>query len=257
MPFYNRIDVRKLPRSRQLEEGSYKNGQRHCIFNAVHDKYTGEWKRDKKTGKGALLTRNMDLYEGDFLNNYRHGHGILAYLLPKYKVFRLAYSGEWKFGRMHGKGLRDYPGEGFYLGFFQHGKRHGCGQMFYHDGAFYDGNWIEDKREGIGLFLFKNGNRYEGNWLNDKKNGKGMLYFLNVGQIMIGFWNHDVCASSTITDLPYRQAAMAPTLYPIPKNTLVTLEIMCKNAELVSKSEGSLETLMMHYNRSLAESKYF
>lgn len=78
--------------------------------------------------------------------------------------------------------------------------------------------------EIAGMLVLPNGNRYEGSWLNDQKHGKARLYFLNVGQIQIGVWRLDVCVWSTISNLPFRQAALAPTLYPLPVvSTLMSL----------------------------------
>ncbi|XP_056643709.1 MORN repeat-containing protein 3-like [Diorhabda carinulata] len=224
MPFINRFQKDKIARSRKIEESTLKNGLRHCIFNTVRDRYVGEWKANKKTGKGVMLTRNKDLYEGDFNNDYRHGFGVLAYHLPKYNVFSLTYRGDWKNGKMHGEGLRVYPGIGFYIGNFKKSKRSGYGQMWYDCGAFYDGDWVDDLREGLGLYVREDGNRYEGSWYKDLKHGTGRFYFLNTGQIQIGVWEKDFCVFSTMLNLPYRQTAKLPTVYPLLNNTLIHMD---------------------------------
>ena len=40
------------------------------------DKYEGEWKDEKKDGKGKFCYSNGDIYEGGFLDNQKHGFGI-------------------------------------------------------------------------------------------------------------------------------------------------------------------------------------
>ncbi|XP_056643717.1 MORN repeat-containing protein 3-like isoform X2 [Diorhabda sublineata] len=196
MPFINRFQKDKIARSRKIEESTLKNGLRHCIFNTVRDRYVGEWKANKKT----------------------------AYHLPKYNVFSLTYRGDWKNGKMHGEGLRVYPGIGFYIGNFKKSKRSGYGQMWYDCGAFYDGDWVDDLREGLGLYVREDGNRYEGSWYKDLKHGTGRFYFLNTGQIQIGVWEKDFCVFSTMLNLPYRQTAKLPTVYPLLNNTLIHMD---------------------------------
>lgn len=49
MPFQNR-KKNDLPRSRKLEQTTYKNGLRHAIFLTNGYKYIGEWKNNKKSG---------------------------------------------------------------------------------------------------------------------------------------------------------------------------------------------------------------
>lgn len=102
------------------------------------------------TGKGVIVTRRDELYEGDLFNNYRHGFGVLAQRISNTDVFKLCYRGDWKNGKMHGYGLRIYPDGTFYLGNFENGKRHGYGQQWSPDGAFFDGEFRNDLKEGLG-----------------------------------------------------------------------------------------------------------
>ena len=43
------------------------------------DKYEGEWKNDKRDGKGILIFPNGDRYEGDFKEDKQEGKGIYYY----------------------------------------------------------------------------------------------------------------------------------------------------------------------------------
>lgn len=104
-------------------------------------------------GKGIILTRNDEIYQGDIKDNYRHGHGVLGKLIPGTKVYQLFYRGEWRNGRMHGLGLRYFTDGSFYLGGYKRGKRHGHGQQWFPDGSFFDGEFKDDLREGLGKLL--------------------------------------------------------------------------------------------------------
>ncbi|CAG9771742.1 unnamed protein product [Ceutorhynchus assimilis] len=216
MPFLKASNY-KIGRSRVLENTTKRNGLRHTYFNLAGDKYIGEWKDDKKDGKGLIITRNNELYEGEMKNNFRHGFGILAHLIPDTKgVYVLHYRGEWRNGRMHGEGLKIFPDGSFYMGAFRCGKRHGRGQMFYAIGAFFDGEFKNDVREGTGIMVEPNGNRFEGSWKNNFKHGEGLYYHLDSGQVQEGVWQKDMCVYSTMRDIIYRQCALRPTTYPIP-----------------------------------------
>ncbi|XP_066245982.1 MORN repeat-containing protein 3-like [Euwallacea similis] len=218
MPFLNPKHY-AVPRSRALENMTKRNGFRHVIFNALGDKYIGEWKNDKKAGKGVIITRNGKLYEGDMENNYRHGFGVLAQRTPSTDVYSLRYRGDWKNGKMHGHGLRIYPDGSYYIGEFRSGKRQGHGQQWYPDGAYFDGEFKNDVREGLGILIRSDGNRYEGEWYNDLKHGKGRFVHLDSGQLQVGVWNDDFCVCSQMSDLGYRQPCAIP---------LVTLKFLEK-----------------------------
>ncbi|XP_066146577.1 MORN repeat-containing protein 3-like isoform X2 [Euwallacea fornicatus] len=215
MPFLNQKHY-AVPRSRVLENMTKRNGFRHVIFNALGDKYSGEWKNDKKAGKGVTITRNGELYEGDMENNYRHGFGVLAQNIPSTNAYRLFYRGYWKNGKMHGHGLRIYSDGSFYIGEFRNGKRQEHGQQRYPDGAFFDGEFKNDVKEGLGIFVRADGNRYEGEWHNDLKHGKGLFFHLGSGKLQDGVWSNDFCVCSQISELDYKQSCVAPTPCAIP-----------------------------------------
>ncbi len=70
------------------------------------DRYEGQWHRGKKHGTGRLLKASESYeYDGDFLWDKRHGHGIQKNINNDG-----AYMGEWKLGRREGRGrnLRTY-----------------------------------------------------------------------------------------------------------------------------------------------------
>ncbi|KAF7282608.1 hypothetical protein GWI33_002327 [Rhynchophorus ferrugineus] len=194
-------------RSRKLENLSKKDGLKHAIFNTVGDKYIGQWKDNKKNGKGVIWTRNDELYEGDMERNYRHGFGVLAKKIANTDVYGLSY--------------RDGS---FYIGEFRYGKRHGHGTQWFPDGAFFDGHFENDLRYGIGVFIKADGNRYEGEWLNDLKHGEGLYFHLTTGQVQEGIWNKGWCVHSTMRDIQFKQCSIRPMTYPFEPNALKYLE---------------------------------
>jgi hypothetical protein len=48
-----------------------------------------------------------------------------------------------------------------YEGEFKDGKMHGKGTLNFADGKKYTGDWIEGKKTGRGVFTWRNGDRYE------------------------------------------------------------------------------------------------
>nr|CAH7714838.1 unnamed protein product [Callosobruchus chinensis] len=231
MPFLKKHST-LVSRSRRLENMTKKNGLRHKIFSVNGDTYVGEWQDDKRTGKGVKKTyQNQRLYEGDFVDSVRHGFGVLADKIPGIDVYELYYVGEWFKGMMEGFGRWVLKGKGLYLGEFHRGKRHGYGKMWFEDGSYYEGEWIKGKRHGQGMLIYQNGNRYEGNFLNDLKHGRGRFYFLNVGQLQEGVWAEDVCIFSQLYNLPYRQTAKRPNVFPMERLGLVYPDAVCEEQE--------------------------
>ena len=47
--------------------------------NADGSKYDGDWKNDKKNGKGLYYWTNGDHYSGDWLDDHRTGNGVYYY----------------------------------------------------------------------------------------------------------------------------------------------------------------------------------
>jgi hypothetical protein len=67
------------------------------VYRYLH-RYDGEWKDDKKHGKGVHVFAGRR-YEGEFKDNIREGEGIFTSQNGD------RYDGEWKDGRRHGRGV--------------------------------------------------------------------------------------------------------------------------------------------------------
>ncbi|XP_054008984.1 MORN repeat-containing protein 3-like isoform X1 [Hylaeus anthracinus] len=205
-------------------EISKRNGWRYAIFSSrtkqfIAGYYKGEWRNDKKEGKGNEINRNGWVYEGDWFDGKRHGYGVLS-KISENGILRQRYAGEWVAGKRNGFGYSWYKDSSYYEGDFCQNKRHGCGRIWYCNGDYYEGTWRNDLYDGVGMFVKVNGNRYEGQFVEGKKEGYGTFYHIVTGQEQCGFWSNDSCISGTMSDMYWRQSAPRPTPYPIPWNEL-------------------------------------
>lgn len=55
-----------------------------------------------------------------------------------------------------------------------------------------------------------------GTWSDGQKNGHGKFFYLDRGQLYEGFWVDGIAKCGTMLDFG-REAAVRPTVYPIPK----------------------------------------
>ena len=130
------------------------------------NKYDGNWKDDKREGKGTgFYYKNGKLYyimKGNWINNkFKNGTQTV------YKI-------------NNNEPVKHFERIGNFTGHLMNGH----GIFTYKNGNKYDGNWKDDKREGKGTgFYYKNGKLYyimKGNWINNKfKNGTQTVYKIN------------------------------------------------------------------------------
>ena len=88
-------------------------------------------------------------YEGDFVKEMRHGHGIYR------SANGTEYDGDWMNGMMHGVGTLKKANGDKYVGEFKDGMKDGDGMIEYADGNRFVGLWIKGKRAGRGSYLLK------------------------------------------------------------------------------------------------------
>ncbi len=89
------------------------------------------------------------------------------------------YEGEWKDGKLNGKGKYTYPDGGKYEGEFLDDKFHGHGIYTYANGRKYEGDWKDGKRDGKGTFTYPDGGKYEGEWKYGEIHGQGKYTYKN------------------------------------------------------------------------------
>ena len=79
--------------SRGKYEGEYKNDKKKGkgifywnINKLKEDKYDGDWKNDKKEGKGILYFAEGDRYDGEFKNDFKVGN-LLIIIINFFNLF--------------------------------------------------------------------------------------------------------------------------------------------------------------------------
>ena len=77
-----------------------------------------------------------------------------------------------------------------YLGEYRNGKMHGKGTYTFKDGRKYVGRWKNDVKFGRGTFTWPDGDKYVGEW-NDSIHGRGTYTFAD-GRKYVGDWKEGV-----------------------------------------------------------------
>jgi hypothetical protein len=103
------------------------------------------------------------------------------------------YSGGCVNGLAEGEGTAS--GRAQYSGGFRQGKKHGKGVKTWANGDRYEGAFADDRREGFGTYTWGRGKwageRYEGGYSNDQRHGYG-TYRWPSGDVYTGPWQSDV-----------------------------------------------------------------
>eukprot|EP01088_Endostelium_zonatum_P006125 TRINITY_DN1822_c0_g2_i1.p1 TRINITY_DN1822_c0_g2~~TRINITY_DN1822_c0_g2_i1.p1 ORF type:complete len:929 (-),score=281.68 TRINITY_DN1822_c0_g2_i1:389-3175(-) len=100
------------------------------------------------------------------------------------------YDGEWKMGKIHGKGVYELFGN-VYDGNWDNGMKSGSGTMYYNTGDVYYGEWMNDRQQGNGKLEYYDGSFYEGDWKNGSRHGNGKFVFGNKIDYYDGGWDVD------------------------------------------------------------------
>eukprot|EP00340_Litonotus_pictus_P001232 CAMPEP_0170521576 /NCGR_PEP_ID=MMETSP0209-20121228/6961_1 /TAXON_ID=665100 ORGANISM="Litonotus pictus, Strain P1" /NCGR_SAMPLE_ID=MMETSP0209 /ASSEMBLY_ACC=CAM_ASM_000301 /LENGTH=230 /DNA_ID=CAMNT_0010808541 /DNA_START=971 /DNA_END=1660 /DNA_ORIENTATION=+ len=131
-------------------------------------KYEGETVNNKRHGIGILYIKDGSVLEGNWNNDLFNGSGTAQY-------DKGTYHGEFKNSLFHGKGKSYMKNGDIYDGGFEEGKKNGYGVYYYKDGKNYMGNWKDDQLHNEGVFVCSNKDRFQGRWHMGKKHGKGIL----------------------------------------------------------------------------------
>ena len=152
-----------------IYKGDFLNNLRHGTGKDYRKnaKYEGEFKKDKKCGKGKIIFESGDIYEGEFNDNKFNGYGHYIWAKNGHE-----YKGNYLNGKFHGEGLYKWGENEYYNGEYVNGIKEGEGEISYADGKKFFVNFSNGKPNGIGVFQDKDGKRGEVEFINGKINKK-------------------------------------------------------------------------------------
>lgn len=193
-----------------------KRGPHKTVFFPDGQRYQGEWLNNLRHGKGSQFYKNGSKYEGNWKEGMRHGLGILWNCDSK--RFRVKYSGEWRDDIPHGMGTHYDEHGNVYEGNWVTGQRSGLGKMTYESGSvdipsdIYEGEWQSDTRHGRGTMTYAQQNVYEGHWENNVRKGTGSMFFVSKGTRFDGIWFNDVPKTGSYSELETSGPSTLPVL---------------------------------------------
>ena len=130
--------------------------------------YLGEWRDDKRHGRGIYTWADGDKYAGEFQNGNKHGWGTYTF------ADGTTYAGQYKDDKGQGWGTYTFGPESEwagdkYVGEFQDGKRHGEGTYTFADGAKEVGTFRNGKLNGYAVSYAADGTILkQGIWKDDE-----------------------------------------------------------------------------------------
>ena len=150
-----------------IYKGDFLNGLRHGYGKDYRDniKYEGDFRKDKKCGKGKILFESGDTYEGEFRDNKFNGYGHYKWEKNKHE-----YKGNYLDGKFNGEGYYKWGENEYYNGEYVNGIKEGEGELSFKDGKKFFVNFTNGKPNGIGIFQDQDGNRCEVEFINGKIN---------------------------------------------------------------------------------------
>jgi hypothetical protein len=205
----------------------YANGEGVLIWYRKGNKsdvYKGQMRRGKLHGKGRYVYVDGSSYEGEYVNGYDDGHGLVIQLNNDGSI-SFCHNGEFKMGRPHGYGVMTYfyhngDTSSIYKGYFSDWHiKHGYGVLKTYVGnnvtitqgefnnnkpqgvveilqyekgklmRHYKGSFQSEQRNGRGEEIY-GVSKYSGDWKQDKKEGSGKL-MMDTLLIYDGEWKND------------------------------------------------------------------
>ena len=154
------------------------------IYNDNFDngsKYEGEKINGIKTGYGKFVYPSGAYYEGQWKDNKKHGKGILINSDGK-----TIYEGHWMNDKYHGKGILHNLNIIYINDEFEYKDFNYLDKKWFK----YDGIFSEDLKNGKGILYLSNSERFYGNFEKDIINGSGSFYTKN-GDMISGEWKNN------------------------------------------------------------------
>jgi hypothetical protein len=154
-------------------------GSKILVYETYEDGsvYHGEKLNNLRDGKGKFYYSDGGMYDGDWKGGHIDGFGVLFY--PNGCI---AYQGEWKLDKFHGKGIvyNENPAQ---INEFNYRNFEELGEGW----VKYEGDFVEDNKEGQGILTLGNGEAFVGSFIGDCVQGKGQFY-LRDGRCIQGVW---------------------------------------------------------------------
>ena len=121
-----------------------------------------------KSIKSTIIYENGTIYEGETKDNMKNGEGILSVIIAN-DLKEIIYRGEWKNDKYDGKcyyslfkDINICGMQGHYEGEFKDGKINGKGIYEWSDGRKYEGTWKNNNMHGAGIYTWPDGRKYIG-----------------------------------------------------------------------------------------------
>lgn len=175
--------------------------------------FEGFFNNGKPNGKGRLITKKLEIYEGEFENDFYNLHGsfmdndgltltgnfielqLHGRATEIWTNYGTHYEGNYVNGVKTGSGKLVWENENktkeeSYEGDFQNNLFEGKGVYLWGTQKKYVGEWKNGVMDGEGVFTWKDGREYKGKFKKDKKEGYGVLTWQD-GRIWKGNWKLD------------------------------------------------------------------
>lgn len=133
--------------------GNYFKNQKHGQGRVLRisddfEIYNGSWENDVKHGRGYYCTEEGE-YNGEFVNDEMEGKGRLVF--KNMDVFE----GSFKYGVRQGFGILKFGNGDVYEGYFVDGLMHGNGVYIWRNGMSFHGSFFENQITNKGVLEFR------------------------------------------------------------------------------------------------------
>ena len=158
------------------------------VFGIQINKDGSKYNRKKKNGmfegRGRLILRKGDYFEGEFKQNKANGFG--KYVNIKGEI----YIGNWVDDKQEGDGELILKDGSRYNGQFKKGLKNGKGKISWTDSSYYEGDFVNNYFDGYGVYMMRNKKVYIGEWKNGQMNGLG-IFSCPDGKCYKGYYEND------------------------------------------------------------------
>ncbi len=149
-------------------------------------------------------------------------------------------------------GLAEGPGEADgiarYTGSFKAGKKHGKGvKVWPATGDRYEGDFVDDRKEGTGIYLWGTNSawpreRYAGAYRNDQRHGLG-TYEWSSNDRYTGFWANDQTTGASTPRMRARALAYAEAVAAVGRPGIAVCREMKAGIATLERIKGTVMTV--------------